>query len=102
MDFNDSSNGSMVGEIRKNAVALPKLLTILHSPKLVSAQPDAPVWIRVFPRNPAPAPALACETWRNVVFGKLNVSDDGRPRQRKSASTARFAQSAASFEGWAR
>jgi hypothetical protein len=78
MDFNDPSlaylatpfDVSMLLEIGKNAVTLPKLLAILHSPKYLGAQPYAPVWVRVFPRNPAPA--LACETWRNVVFGRLN------------------------------
>jgi hypothetical protein len=78
LDFNDPTliflttpfDVSTLLEVSQGQIELPKLLRILHSPKYLGPQPYAPVWVKVFPRTPAPA--LACETWRNVVFSQVN------------------------------
>jgi hypothetical protein len=54
-------------DVVKDCVELPRLLKILQSPKYLGvAQPYAPIWIKVFPKNPPPG--LYSDMWRQVVF----------------------------------
>jgi hypothetical protein len=54
-------------DVVKDCVKLPRLLVLLESPKYLGfKQPFAPIWIKVFPRNPPPR--LYSDIWRHVVF----------------------------------
>jgi hypothetical protein len=54
-------------DVVKDCMELPRLLKMLQSPRyLGTSQVYAPVWVKVFPRNPPPG--LYSEIWRQVVF----------------------------------
>jgi hypothetical protein len=54
-------------EVAKDCVELPRLLKMLQSQRYCdTSQPYAPIWVKVFPKNPPPG--LYSDIWRHVVF----------------------------------
>jgi hypothetical protein len=86
-------------DVVKDCVELPRLLKMLQMPRYLStAQEYAPVWIKVFPKNP-PA-GLYSAMWRNVVFPhvarQVEVADWDIPRfERRYRQIEQIAQEGA-------